>query len=436
MSTQIIRGSVYKDGFNDIPQKIILHDHDLLDIKTGVYKVEKVLGKGGFGTVCMVKSESTGESYALKVLNLWEMRPDEFDFLTSKFKQGYKAGKLNSPNIVNSYDMGFLGGNPYILMEFCPNKSLEDNLQHFNNEKKYTKLAAELLNGLEVLHKNGIIHRDIKPENVLFDKLMTAKFTDFDLSGHLNNRLTHRNFFGHAKVVFGTIAYSAPEQLRHSTYFKLTLPSMDIYALAATLYFVLSKGKNPYGEAKPDLKEIEAYKKKKEKEKPVPLSRYNINIDPKWEEFMEKCLDPDPKKRVQNVHEARSIIGIPDGWVPVNTGPVLKILSGAVQEEYPLNKFRKGVITLGRAADGSNDIEVKERGSTYISRKQCTIEKINDNWLLRDGQFARENGVSYWRNSPNGTLINQTRLIERNYMILKNGDFIKMGDCVIRFEID
>ncbi|MBK9742675.1 MAG: hypothetical protein IPO94_06780 [Saprospiraceae bacterium] len=45
---------------------------------------------------------------------------------------------------------------------------------------------------------------------------MTAKLTDFDLSGHLNNR-PHIAIFGHAKVVFGTIAYSAPEQLRHST---------------------------------------------------------------------------------------------------------------------------------------------------------------------------------------------------------------------------
>ncbi|MBK8888041.1 MAG: protein kinase [Saprospiraceae bacterium] len=140
-------------------------------------------------------------------------------------------------------------------------------------------MAAELLNGLETLHKNGIIHRDIKPENVLFTENMTAKLTDFDLSGHLNNRLTHRNFFGHAKVVFGTIAYSAPEQLRHSTYFKLTLPSMDMYSFAATMYYVLSKGKNPYGQAKPDLKEIEAYKKKKEKDKPTPLRHYNPHIE-------------------------------------------------------------------------------------------------------------------------------------------------------------
>ncbi|MBK8349094.1 MAG: protein kinase [Saprospiraceae bacterium] len=57
------------------------------------------------------------------------------------------------------------------------------------------RLAAELLNGLEALHKHGIIHRDIKPENILFDENMTAKLTDFDLAGHLNNRLTHRNFF-------------------------------------------------------------------------------------------------------------------------------------------------------------------------------------------------------------------------------------------------
>lgn len=434
MATQIIRGTVYKDGFEDIPQKIILHDNDVITTQKGKYKVEKILGKGGFGTVCKVVSEYNQQIYALKLLNLWEMRPDEFDFLTTKFKQGYRAGRLSSSNIVNTFDMGFLGGNPYILMEYCPNKSLDDNLAYFDTDQKHIRLAAELLNGLEALHKNGIIHRDIKPENVLFDQNMTAKLTDFDLSGHLNNRLTHRNFFGHAKVVFGTIAYSAPEQLRHSTYFKLTLPSMDIYSFAATMYYVLSLGKNPFGEAKPDLKEIEAYKKKKEKEKPTPLLRYNHNIDPKWEVLMQKCLEADHKKRLQNVHEVRAILGIPDGWVPSSTGPVLKILSGAMQQEFMLNRFKKGVITVGRASDGSNTIEVKERNTTFVSRKQCTLEKIGSDWLIRDGQFARELGKNFWRNSPNGTLVNAQRLQGRDYLVLSHGDFIRMGDCVIKFE--
>ena len=411
-----------------------MHDNDIITTKRGTFKVEKILGKGGFGTVCKVISEFDEHTYALKLLNLWEMRPDEFDFLITKFKQGYKAGRLESANIVNSFDMGFIGGNPYILMEYCPNKSLEDQLSYFDDEKKYLRLAAELLNGLETLHKNGIIHRDIKPENVLFTENMTAKLTDFDLSGHLNNRLTHRNFFGHAKVVFGTIAYSAPEQLRHSTYFKLTLPSMDMYSFAATMYYVLSKGKNPYGQAKPDLKEIEAYKKKKEKDKPTPLRHYNPHIEEKWEKLIEKCLEPDYKKRAQSVREARTILGIKDGWVPPASGPTLRILTGAVQEMYALKKFNKGVITLGRASDGTNDIEIKERNTSYISRKQCTLEKIENDWLLRDGQFARENGKSYWRNSPNGTLVNNVRLKGRDFYRLGSGDLIHIGDCVIQFD--
>ncbi|MBK8888040.1 MAG: hypothetical protein IPN46_16455 [Saprospiraceae bacterium] len=128
MSTQIIRGTVYKDGFSDIPAKIILHDNDIITTKRGTFKVEKILGKGGFGTVCKVISEFDEHTYALKLLNLWEMRPDEFDFLITKFKQGYKAGRLESANIVNAFDMGFIGGNPYILMEYCPNKVLKISL--------------------------------------------------------------------------------------------------------------------------------------------------------------------------------------------------------------------------------------------------------------------------------------------------------------------
>ena len=434
MSTQIIGGSIYRAGFSDVPEKIILYDHDIIEIKLGKFKIEKILGKGGFGTVCKVVSEFDQKVFALKLLNLWEMRPDEFDFLTIKFKQGYGAGKLSSPNIVKSYDMGFIGGNPYILMDYCPNKSLEENLHYFDSDKKILRLAGELLNGLETLHKNGIIHRDIKPENILFDQNMTAKLSDFDLSGHLNNRLTHRNFFGHAKVVFGTIAYSAPEQLRHSTYFKLTLPSMDIYSFAATMYYVLTKGKNPFGDAKPDLKEIASYKNRKEKEKPIPISKFHPTIDPMWELLMVKCLEPNYKKRLQNVHEVRSVLKIPDGWVPTHLGPTLKILTGALQEEHVLNLFKRGVLRIGREGDTNNDIIIKERNSLYVSRKQCTLEKIGVNWILRDGQFFTEGEKTYWRNSPNGTIVNNKRLTGRQYFVLSHGDYIKMGDCIIKFE--
>ncbi|MBK8888042.1 MAG: FHA domain-containing protein [Saprospiraceae bacterium] len=109
-------------------------------------------------------------------------------------------------------------------------------------------------------------------------------------------------------------------------------------------------------------------------------------------------------------------------------------MTGAVQEMYALKKFNKGVITLGRASDGTNDIEIKERNTSYISRKQCTLEKIENDWLLRDGQFARENGKSYWRNSPNGTLVNNVRLKGRDFYRLGSGDLIHIGDCVIQFD--
>ncbi|MBK8349095.1 MAG: hypothetical protein IPL08_16320 [Saprospiraceae bacterium] len=59
----------------------------------------------------------------------------------------------------------------------------------------------------------------------------------------------------------------------------------------------------------------------------------------------EQVSEADHKKRLQNVHEVRAILGIPDGWVPTPSGPVLKVMTGAQQEEFELLKFKKGVIT-------------------------------------------------------------------------------------------
>lgn len=433
MATQIIRGSVLNESLGRIPGKISLHDNDIVRTRNGDYKVLKVLGKGGFGTVYKVISLADNKVYALKVLNLWEMLPDEYDFLTRKFNLGYRTGRLKSDNIVRSEYINFLEGNPFIVMEFCENKNLEENLAYFNSEDKYIKLAAEILNGLETLHTNGVIHRDLKPENILFDENMTAKLTDFDLSANLNNRLTETNIFGHVKVAYGTIIYAAPEQLKVNKYFKMTLPSMDIYSFAATMYFVLSNGHNPFGQPTLDIKGIEEFKKRKEKEKHIPLKRHNPHVEPKWEKLMEKCLEPDPNKRVQSIGEVRAILGIRDGWVPRSSGPSLKVITGARQADYSLNSYKKGVIKLGRA-DGSNDIEIEEHQTQYISRKQCTLEKIGREWYLRDGQFVMDQNMPYWRNSPNGTVVNNHRLTGRDFHKLGHGDYIRLGDCVVKFE--
>ena len=99
-------------------------------------------------------------------------------------------------------------------------------------------MACQVLRGLEHAHMTGFVHRDIKPENILIGRTpegLVAKISDFGLAKSFSG-------MGLAKLTFsgemrGTIPFMPPEQVRD---FKTVLPSGDLYATAATLYYLIT----------------------------------------------------------------------------------------------------------------------------------------------------------------------------------------------------
>ena len=115
--------------------------------------MEKPLGEGSFGNVFLV-SGPDGARYALKLLRLWEVHPEIRHQLSLRFDMEYETGRINSPYLVHSIDHGFAGGNPYIVMEFCPG----GDLIHLatNGKLDYAKVAVDVLGGLRALHSAGM----------------------------------------------------------------------------------------------------------------------------------------------------------------------------------------------------------------------------------------------------------------------------------------
>ena len=91
-------------------------------------------------------------------------------------------------------------------------------------------------------------------------------------------------------------------------------------------------------------------------------------------------------------------------------------------------------LTVGRADKYvKNDIAIKEDQSTYISRRQCTIEKEADGTLkIRDGQRDIHLPTG-WRRSKNGTYVNSAEASDRGFYLCA-GDIISIGDVKVRFE--
>lgn len=413
------------------------------DLKTGErvgnrYVIEKVLGEGSFGKVYRAL-DSTGTVYALKLLHLWDITPDLRQPLMDRFEMEFKTGQINSPYLVQSLDYGKVGGNPYIVMEFCPGGDLTScgGLP----ESKVAEICQQILLGLHALHIQGKVHRDLKPENVLFKKNGIAALTDFGISGDRNHRMTERNWLGKPNQIFGTYAYMPPEQVNPQRGKATVLPTTDIFSFGV-LAFQLLTGKLPFGELT-NHNELANYQKRGKNGDWNRHSLSKLGNGNQWMQLLEGCLQPNFKKRFQSVKEVlqylpitkqEKIVQIEPKQPLEKKGTCLRIMQGEeFGKVYNLTNWVSDgmrIITIGR--DGNNLIALKEEISSYISRNHCCIEyNPTGNWTIRDGQWNKHSRI--WTNSTNGTYVNSTQVSQLGYL-LTGGDIITIGDIKIKFE--
>ena len=196
------------------------------------YRIQRFLGSGAMGYVCSAVDESIDEVVALKVLSLpIHEDPDAFE----RFKNELKlARRIRHRNVVQSFDLGFAEGYPFISMEYIDADNL---LKHLTRRPTFDEHAAlsimrQVLRGLRAAHDLGIVHRDIKPENILLNKDRMAFITDFGIA-------TSQDLV--RKELAGTPDYMAPEQLRCET----VVPASDLYSCGVVLYRMLT-GELPY----------------------------------------------------------------------------------------------------------------------------------------------------------------------------------------------
>ena len=403
------------------------------------YAVEKVLGEGSFGKVYRVK-DMDGTIYALKLLHLWDVTPDIRQPLMERFEMEFKTGQIGCEYLVQSVDYGKIGGNPYIVMEFCPGGDLTPYLG--KEIHRIPEICQQILLGLKALHINGKVHRDLKPENVLFKANGIAALTDFGIAGDRNHRMTERNILGKPQQIFGTYAYMPPEQVNRVRGGATVLPTTDIFSFGV-LTFQLLTGKLPFGELT-NHNELANYQKRGKNGEWSRSLLYGIENGNQWMQLIEGCLEPNFKKRLQSVDEVLEFLPTTnhDYIMPVaikseyRNGACLRIMQGEEYGKvYNLSEMAKNgtrVITMGRDAD--NMIAIKDNASYYTSRYHCCIEvHPAPGWILRDGQWNEQS--KQWMESSNGTFVNSTQVTKVGY-ILEPGDIVSVGDIKMKFEIN
>jgi serine/threonine protein kinase len=410
-------------------------DFTIGDTIANKYRVVRCLGEGSFGKVYQV-ADNTGNKYALKILKLWSVPHDVREKLIARFDMEYETGRIDSPYLVHSYDHGVINGNPYILMEFCPN----GDLAHLSPTADWNRVAHEVLYGLGALHKNGKVHRDLKPENVLLKEDGTAALTDFGISGDRNHRVTVMGNDGVPMQKFGTYAFMPPEQVNPEKGEATVLPTTDIFSFGVMLFLLLT-GELPFGPLNNQNDLVVYITRGKRGE----WNRNALRNSPFYK-AIDGCLIPNFRQRLQSVEDVLALLPpYYDGHVsepPIDSdtpvkGYLLRVMHGEEYgKTYDVTRMlqKMNFITIGREDSFiRNDIAIKEDQSTYISRQHGMIKKdSNGIYMIYDGQPDRHS-FNGWRRSTNGTFVNSAEVSEKGYY-LKNGDIISIGDVKMRFE--
>ena len=204
------------------------------------YRILRVLGTGGMGTVYLVRHLPSGEIQALKKLHSHLTEPLDRARFAREFRL---CQQLHHPLFLNVFTMQESEAATYYTMEFVEGETLDEFLKRLRQSMPWEgwldrlqEIISSVLEGLEYLHQQGVIHRDLKPQNILITSQGETKLLDLGLAGqHQVSRITDKG------TLVGTPHYMAPEMLQEM---DLDVRS-DLYSLGVLLYEALS-GRLPF----------------------------------------------------------------------------------------------------------------------------------------------------------------------------------------------
>lgn len=273
------------------------------------YELVRELGRGGNGVVHLVQHQPSGRYRALKVL-LADVRVQpqaERDFL----REMETLRGLDHPNIVAFLEGGSSGASFYFVCEYCDGGSLDQLVQrdHPLEMADAVGIAVQMLTALDYAHTVpvesadgattavGLVHRDVKPANILLTGSRdepVAKLADFGLA----KAFERAGLSGHTMTgsAAGTVGFMSRPQLIN---YKFVKPEVDVWAAAATLYFMLTKrtprefprGVDPLAVVLRD--------------NAIPIRQRNPSIPRRLAEVIDEALIDNPKITITTAAELR-----------------------------------------------------------------------------------------------------------------------------------
>ena len=300
---------------------VLVEEEDIARLGTSIgnYRLDKILGRGGMGTVYAGEHVYIKRPVAVKILHPQFAKYQEA--IHRFLREARAATSINHANIVDVTDFGILADGPvYFVMEYLEGKSLEDLIEKDGavDLHRALNIANQIALALEAAHHVGVIHRDLKPDNIMLIKRPGRR--DLVRMTPDQNWITEREEsydfvkvldFGIAKVmiqdelmaetvqgaVFGTPEYMSPEAARGE---DVDLRA-DVYSLGVILFDMLC-GRPPF-EA-PQSSEVLSMHIHTPPPSPREFAPHR-EITEMAEAVILKAMVKDPNRRYQDMGEMR-----------------------------------------------------------------------------------------------------------------------------------
>jgi eukaryotic-like serine/threonine-protein kinase len=229
---------------------------DIGSVVNGKYRLVRILGDGGMGSVYEALHAVLGTRVAIKVLHPELARRTG---LVERFLQEARvAAQIRSPHVVQVIDVDRTpDGHAYIVMELLEGEPLSSVVDRQRKIPVSTacEYTVQILEALEAAHSLGVVHRDLKPENVFVTFAggrPVLKLIDFGIAKARRLDARQKNLTV-AGVVMGTAEYMAPEQARSA---DMVDPRADLYAVGVILYEMIAGRRPVRGDAGEDARVI------------------------------------------------------------------------------------------------------------------------------------------------------------------------------------
>ena len=323
--------------------------------RIGRYRIERVLGKGGFGLVYLAHDEQLDRLVAIKVPHAKLIsKPEDAEAYLAEART---VANLDHPSIVPVHDVGSTEDCPcYVVSKYIEGTDLSAKLKE--SRPKYrdaAELVATVAEALHYAHKRGLVHRDVKPGNILIGMDGRPYVVDFGLALREEN-------VGKGPKYAGTPAYMSPEQARGEGH-RVDGRS-DVFSLGVVFYELLA-GRQPFrGETQAELfEQVTSYEAK-------PLRQYDDSIPKELERICQKAMAKRASERYTTAKDFAEDVRhflheqtiIQSGASPGGISSATPHTTAATSVSTPAGSNVPSSTSMGRGSSDSQPIKIVPKG--------------------------------------------------------------------------